>query len=139
VILLLLVGLGMTALCLALQVWALELSQRYFVHAKQRPKSARPGRAFIRTSIVLALLMLGIVVQMMAWAALYRLGGLMATSEEALYFSGVTFTSLGYGDIVLHGNARFLAPMEAATGLMMFAIVTAVLIAVIQQEMKDGL
>ncbi|OYU14436.1 MAG: hypothetical protein CFE37_11150 [Alphaproteobacteria bacterium PA4] len=135
---LLLVGLAMTAFCLGLQAGSAYLAQRYFVHARHKATRRRIGQGYLRISIVMVLLMLGIVVQMAVWAALYRLGGLFASTEEAMYFSGVTFTSLGYGDVVIHDHARFLAPMEAANGLMMFAIVTAVLIGVIQREAKPG-
>ncbi|MDB5376462.1 MAG: hypothetical protein JWR00_908 [Rubritepida sp.] len=50
-----------------------------------------------------------------------------------MYFSGVTFTSLGYGDVVLQGRTRLLAPLQAANGLMMFGITTALFIAAVQQ------
>jgi hypothetical protein len=35
------------------------------------------------------------------------------------YFSGETYTSLGYGDIVPHGPLRLLAGMEALNGLLL--------------------
>ena len=54
--------------------------------------------------------------------------------ETALYFSGVTFTSLGFGDITLMGTARLLAPLQAANGLMMFGFSTAVLINALQES-----
>jgi len=49
-------------------------------------------------------------------------------------FSGVTYTTLGYGDVVLPPESRLLAPIEALSGILMcglsaglfFAIVTAV-------------
>lgn len=50
-------------------------------------------------------------------------------------FSGVTFTSLGYGDVVLDGRIRLLAPLQAANGLMMFGITTALFFSAIQQAM----
>ena len=37
---------------------------------------------------------------------------------EYSYYSVVTYTTLGYGDIVPVGPVRFLAAMEALTGLM---------------------
>ncbi|WP_245513499.1 MULTISPECIES: ion channel [unclassified Mesorhizobium] len=49
-----------------------------------------------------------------------------------MYFSGVTFTSLGYGDVVLVGRMRLLAPLQAANGLMMFGVTTALFIAAVQ-------
>jgi len=43
------------------------------------------------------------------------------TFTEILYFSGSTYTSLGYGDIVPLGNAGLLAGSEALTGLVLIA------------------
>jgi hypothetical protein len=57
-------------------------------------------------------------------AAAPRPGGL----ADSLYFSGVTFTTLGYGDLSPVGPAsRLLAVAEAATGFGFFAIVIAYL------------
>lgn len=44
-------------------------------------------------------------------------GGLL----DIVYFSGVTFTTIGYGDVVPIGPARFMAAMEALTGLVLIA------------------
>jgi hypothetical protein len=77
--------------------------------------------------------MLGNVVQIAFWAALYRAFGGFDDFETAVYFSGVTFTSLGYGDVVLSGRLRLLAPLQAANGLMMFGITTALFIAAVQR------
>jgi hypothetical protein len=42
---------------------------------------------------------------------------------EAIYFSAVTATSVGYGDIVPHGAARAIAVTEAIAGLVIFGCV----------------
>ena len=55
-------------------------------------------------------------------------------AESAFYFSGVTYTTLGYGDVVLPPEWRLLAPLEALAGILMcglsaglfFATVTAI-------------
>src|SRR5437764_9171985 len=53
-------------------------------------------------------------------AAVPRAGGLF----ESIYFSGVTFTTVGYGDLSPVGPAsRGLSVVEAATGFGFFAIV----------------
>jgi hypothetical protein len=39
--------------------------------------------------------------------------------SRCLYFSAETFTSLGYGDVVPHGDLRLLAGMEALNGLLL--------------------
>ena len=51
------------------------------------------------------------------------LGTLLGTSEPQLmdcaYFSFVTYTTLGYGDIYPDGSLRYLAGLEALTGLVL--------------------
>jgi hypothetical protein len=44
----------------------------------------------------------------------------------------VTFTTLGYGDIVLDERWRLLASFEAATGIIMFGWTTAIVLAAVQ-------
>lgn len=57
----------------------------------------------------------------------------LANFEEALYFSIVTFTALGYGDITLSGAWRILSGMEAMNGLLLFGWSTALLYAVVRR------
>jgi len=134
VINILVLGLLAMVACLAFEVVTVALAVRYFSHVKVRPLGERGYHsALIEMSVLMTLLMLGILVQVMVWAALYRVAGRFEDIETAFYFSGVTFTSLGYGDVVLTGDLRLLAPLEAANGMMMFGISTAAFITAIQQ------
>ncbi len=130
------VALGLLAMltCLAFQVLASVFAARYFARASRQPLGPKPLRGiFLQFSILMVMLMIGNIVQIAFWALLYRLLGAFTDFETAMYFSGVTFTSLGYGDVVLHGRMRLLGPLQAANGLMMFGITTALFISVIQQ------
>ena len=82
------------------------------------------------------MLMLGNIVQAAFWALIYMALGAFEDFETALYFSGATFTSLGYGDVVLNGRERLIAPLQAANGLMMFGITTGLFIAAFQHAIK---
>ena len=53
-----------------------------------------------------------------------------------MYFSGVTFTSLGYGDITLPPRIRLLSALEASDGLMMFGITSAVFVGALQHSVR---
>ncbi len=126
-------GLLAMSVCLALQALASVLAARYFAWAAKRPLGPKPWRTiFLQFSILMIVLMLGNIVQIAFWALLYIRFGAFEDFETAVYFSGVTFTSLGYGDVVLSGRMRLLAPLQAANGLMMFGITTAVFIAAVQ-------
>jgi hypothetical protein len=80
------------------------------------------------------LLILIHVVEISVWALFYRWQQCLPDAESAFYFSGVTYTTLGYGDVVLPREWRILAPVEGLTGILMcglsaglfFAIVTAI-------------
>lgn len=64
------------------------------------------------------------------WAALYIALGLFDSLEPALYFSVVSFTTVGYGDVVLEPGWRLLAGMTATHGLLNFGLFTAFLVEV---------
>jgi len=130
-------GLWATMVCLALQVVASVLAARYFAHAAKRPLGPTPrGVIFLEFSILMLTLMLGNIVQAAFWALIYMALGAFEDFETALYFSGLTFTSLGYGDVVINGRVRLIAPLQAANGLMMFGITTGLFIAAFQHAVK---
>ena len=43
----------------------------------------------------------------------------LPNAEAAFYFSGVTYTTVGYGDFVLAKPCRLLAPVEGLVGVLM--------------------
>lgn len=70
------------------------------------------------------------------WAALYMALGLFAHMEEALYFAIASFTTVGYGDVVLEPGWRLLAGMTATHGLLTFGLFTAFLVEVFNMPMR---
>lgn len=82
--------------------------------------------------VLISLHMLEVVV----WSVVYLflVGGKdLTTFEEAVYFSTVTFSSLGYGDVVIDGKWRLLSAIQAMTGLLVFGWSTALLFAVVSR------
>ena len=89
----------------------------------------------ILVSTGLVLMMLH-VVEITVWALTYRaLPAIteLETMEKALYFSMVTFTTLGYGDITLGPEWRVLSGIEAMNGIVLFGWTTALLFSVLQR------
>src|SRR5262245_57005530 len=54
-----------------------------------------------------------------AWALFYLWRGAISELQSALYFSAVTYTTTGYGDIVLPEEWRLFGGVEALTGILM--------------------
>ena len=84
------------------------------------------------------------------WATLYlaidafspgsiQMGGHAADRQtELLYFSLITLSTIGYGDIVpLSGEARILAALEGVTGVLYIAITVALLVSRFRDEPLD--
>jgi len=57
--------------------------------------------------------------EVMVWALFYLSVGCLPNLESAFYFSGVTYATIGYGDLLLKEPWRFLAPFEGVTGILM--------------------
>jgi voltage-gated potassium channel len=72
----------------------------------------------------------------LVWAGAYITLGAIASLEEAIYFSIVSFTTVGYGDVVLPRNWRILGASEAAAGILIFGWSVALLIILIERTMK---
>ena len=82
-----------------------------------------------------AWMFISMVLQALIWALLYLYHPAITALpdlETALYFSMVTFTTVGYGDVVLTGNWRMLASIQAANGVIVFGWTTALIFYVIQ-------
>ena len=81
--------------------------------------------------VVFALHTLEIVIWAAAYMALVPINEL-ASFEEAVYFSFVTFTTLGYGDISLSEGYRLLSGIEALNGIILVGWTTAMIFSVVQ-------
>src|SRR4029453_12186556 len=63
------------------------------------------------------------------WATFFVLASVLPDFETAAYFSLTSYTTVGYGDVVLPGGWRLLGPIEAAVGVLMLGWSTGVLVA----------
>jgi len=133
--LIILVGIVVMILCLGVQGISVGMVIYYYARVARNPLGARPYVEAYGTLVrIMVLLLFAGMLQMAIWACLYRMLGQFEDYETALYFSGVTFTSLGYGDLTLPKRLRILSAMEAADGLMMFGVISAVFMHALQHS-----
>lgn len=82
-------------------------------------------------ALVILLAMAAHLIEIAVWAAVFLQCDEFGDIGTAFYHSAVNFTSLGYGDVLLSPHWRMLGPLEAADGLLMFGVSTAMIFAVI--------
>lgn len=88
---------------------------------------------FLRVTFVVVVVFIATLTEAAWWAFSYVRLGAIETFEEAMYFSTVTYTTLGYGDITLADQWRLLSAYQAANGVIIAGWSTALVIAVVQQ------
>ena len=73
------------------------------------------------------------LVEIAIWGLFYCWQGCLPDAESAVYFSAVTYTTVGYGDLVLTKAWRIFAPLEALTGILMCGLSTGLFFALVTQ------
>lgn len=125
----LLVGSGMMVAALAISIVLFDLAGR-MLRWLNDTNALGYGRLPLVFDLGVAALWILLVLtcSVWGWAALYMALGLFDGLEPALYFSIVSFTTVGYGDVVLEPGWRLLAGMTATHGLLTFGLFTAFLV-----------
>jgi voltage-gated potassium channel len=98
--------------------------------AKSGNVHGRLATELLMTQLV-GLLLLFHLVEALVWALFYLVIGTLPDLEAAAYFSLTSYTTVGYGDVVLPEPWRLLGPLESAVGVLMLGWSTGVLVAVI--------
>jgi len=106
-------------------------------HALQSRDKLRFPQLFWVSYVILVMFFVALV-EVLVWAGAYLMLGAVDGFEKAAYFSMVTFTTLGYGEIVLDESWRILASCQAAVGIIMFGWTTAIVLAVVQRAYFPG-
>ena len=71
------------------------------------------------------------VIQTSLWAVFYYARNLFSDFETSLYFSMVSFTTIGYGDVLLPRRWRLLGVIEGFSGVLLCGVSTAFIFAVV--------
>lgn len=79
------------------------------------------------------------LVEIAIWGLFYLWKGLLPDAESAFYFSGITYTSIGYGDLVLSKPWRMLGPVQGLIGILMCGLSAGVFFAVVSRVYRSRL
>ena len=73
------------------------------------------------------------VLQVLCWGGFYWMAGAFGDLKSSAYFSIVTYTTVGYGDLVPPERLRLVAGVEGLTGILMCGLSTAFFFAVVSR------
>lgn len=98
----------------------------------------RPKLAIVLAGAVVAVLWM-ITAGVWIWAIAFRVLHIFDNFEEALYFALVSFTTLGFGDLLLPIEWRLLSGLCATNGLLNIGMMTALLMEVLRHVRRNQL
>lgn len=93
-------------------------------------------RRFTNTATIVVGVLFVMLVQTInvwVWGVTFYLAGVFQQFEPALYFSLVSFSTLGFGDIILDEKWRLLSGLTAANGLLSFGWSTAYMVELVRR------
>ncbi|WP_299626987.1 potassium channel family protein [uncultured Tateyamaria sp.] len=134
-----LIGTGLLALCALLHVSAVSVGIPLIkrLAGVLTPQKWPHIRIAALLSLALIVLVVGHTAQIWVWSVYFMHLTDLPDVATSFYFATVTYTTLGYGDIVLDADTRIVGTFCAITGLLTFGISTAFLMGVLVRVMPD--
>jgi len=132
----LLIAWCLMAICVAIHATGLTIAFRWLKHHKVPVEVNIWPATWMLVRIAGWTVFLHLL-QIAAWAFFYTWKEGMPDLTSALYFSAVTYTTTGYGDLVLPQEWRLVGGVEALTGILMCGWSTAFLFAVVSRIQMD--
>jgi voltage-gated potassium channel len=128
----LVLALAIVGVCVIIHIGGLASLTTFLL--RRRAQIAQHFRLFSRS--LLLILTFGIVIllhlaETIIWAVFYYSRDLFPSFEASLYFSLKTYTTVGYGDILLPEGWRLLGGIEGLSGLLLCGVSTAFIFAIL--------
>ena len=132
----LLLAWGLMAVCVAIHASGVTSAMRW---ARRHPASSEQFWSWTWLFIRLAGWMIFFhLIEILVWALLYAGQRAMPDLQSAIYFSAVTYTTTGYGDLVLPQEWRVMGGVEALTGILMCGLSTGFFFAVVSRMFEPN-
>jgi hypothetical protein len=130
----LLIALALMAACVAIHGSGVAAALDWWRRQTTARDFWRSTRLFIAVAAWMILLHLA---EITVWAVFYLFTGAIADLASSLYFSAVTYTTTGYGDVVLPKDYRLVGGVEALTGILMCGWSTGFFFAVVSRMHRN--
>ena len=128
----LLIAFGIMGLCLVVHVTGMIFLGEELLRQLKKIES-RFGSAYaaIMLLIVFSAIMVLHLGDAVIWACFYDWGGLFQDFETSLYFSMQSYSTVGYGDVLLPQKWRLLGTIEGVSGVLLCGLSAAFFFAIV--------
>jgi hypothetical protein len=128
----LLVAFVIVAVCLLLHVGAIVSLADWMLDRRDRRKEEMGTFGYIVLLLIaFSVILILHMVEIGIFAGFYYLRSLFSDFETALYFSITSYTTIGFGDVVLPRAWRLFGGIEGITGVLLCGLSTAFVFAII--------
>ena len=127
----LLIALGIVAVCVVIHVGGIAVFAQFLIDRFPLESLSTIMRQALVLTFVFAVVMTLHLVETAIWATFYYGHSLFENYETALYFSLGTYSTIGYGDVVLPHRWRLLGGIEGISGVLLCGLSAAFIFAVV--------
>lgn len=123
---------------LGLAVLLFTISRLRSLHARHDESGFKLHMVVIPSLIFITII--GVhTLQVWVWAVSLYIFGALPTMIDSVYFAVSTYTTVGYGDIILSPDMRLFGSMASVNGMVSFGISTAFLVSIMSKIFPDHL
>ena len=128
----LLVAFAIVAVCLLLHVVTIVVLADWLLdqREKRQEQIGTFGYMFLLIASFTVIIMLHMV-EICIWGVFYFVRSLFPDFETSIYFSITSYTTIGFGDVVLPRAWRMLGGIEGITGVLLCGLSTAFVFAIV--------
>ena len=111
----------------------LGLALSHALHSTVRPDTRFWPITWLLIRIAWLLIVIHFI-EIAVWALFFWWYKCLPDAESSFYFSGVTYATIGYGDLVLPKEWRLFGPVEGLTGILMCGLSTAFFFVIVSKK-----
>jgi Ion channel len=134
----LLIASGLVATTVMIHAAGLGILLSHVLQSRERPDTRFWPVTWLLIRVAWLLILIHLV-EIAIWALFFWWQKCLPDAESSFYFSGVTYATLGYGDLLLPKEWRMFGPLEALTGSLMVGLSIAFFFAVLSRKFLQRL
>jgi hypothetical protein len=132
----LLMASGLVAATVIIHAAGLGMALSYVLRSMARPNTRFWPITWLLIRIAWWLIVIHLF-EIAVWALFFWWQNCLPDAGSSFYFSGVTYATIGYGDLVLPKEWRLFGPLEGLTGILMCGLSTAFFFIIVSKKILE--